>query len=280
MGLCFGVRDALDLAFDAESPQEITIYGELVHNEEVNAHLKKRGFLMMPESDQRSMPETDRILITAHGLSQTERTRLEQAGKTLIDTTCPLVERVHHAAQSLARSGWHVLIIGQPGHVEVLGITGDLESFDVVADVEDVRIYPHEKLAVICQTTTMQAHAHQVLAAIRATNPHATVRFTDTICDPTKRRILAVEELARKVDVMVVVGGRKSNNTKQLVELSRSLGVPTHHVQGPEDLAAEWFRESSVVGLTAGTSTTGIVVEAVWDALQRMPHPEGAEKIS
>ena len=112
--------------------------------------------------------------------------RLAQAGKAIIDTTCPLVTRAHQAAQKLQADGYHVLVIGKRGHVEVQGITEDLHSFDIVASAEEVRAYPHGKLGVMCQTTTPVQHAEEIRAAIQAKNPRAEIRFIDTICHPTK----------------------------------------------------------------------------------------------
>src|SRR5262249_14614154 len=143
MGLCFGVRDALAVLNHCDFPHEATIHGELVHNPLVLGRLRERGFAMNGEADRDAIPATPTVVSTAHGVSDTERARLEAAGKHLIDTTCPLVLRVHLAAQSLRDDGFHVLVIGQPGHVEVRGITEDLTSFDVIPTPEAVRTYPH-----------------------------------------------------------------------------------------------------------------------------------------
>src|SRR5450432_2410260 len=117
--MCFGVRDALAVIEDVKRPHEVTIHGELVHNEAVLASLQARGFHQVTESRRHSLPVTDTVLITAHGVSQVERRRLEKAGKRLVDTTCPLVTRAHSATRTLQQAGYHVLVIGKPGHVEV-----------------------------------------------------------------------------------------------------------------------------------------------------------------
>lgn len=266
MGMCFGVRDALELAFDEAQPQATTIHGELVHNEEVLARLRARGFHMQAEQ-HRQLPATRRILITAHGISDRERQRLEGAGRELLDTTCPLVVRVHEAARQLQDSGHHVLVIGRPGHVEVRGIVGDLRHYHVVAGVDAVETYPHDRLGVVCQSTFMEEAAQEILAAIETRNPTAEVRFVDTICEPTKQRVRAVRDLARRVPVMVVVGGSNSNNTRQLVKMAEALGCRAHHVQGPGDLQLHWFQGVRVVGLTAGTSTLAETIDRVEVAL-------------
>jgi 4-hydroxy-3-methylbut-2-enyl diphosphate reductase len=238
--------------------------------------LRTRGFHMVPEDRRISLPTTDTVLITAHGVSQKERRRLQDAGKKLIDTTCPLVERAHHAAQKLKNAGRHVIVIGKRGHVEVRGIVEDLDSYDVVQSATEVRRYPHTRLGVMCQTTTPVELADRILAAIRVCNPDADIQFIDTICHPTKDHQRALEDLLEQVEVVVVVGGRNSNNTKELARRCRDRGVPAHHVQNEHELRAEWFDGAQAVGLTAGTSTLEETVRAVERWLRRLPALVGA----
>jgi 4-hydroxy-3-methylbut-2-enyl diphosphate reductase len=255
LGMCFGVRDALAAIEEVEQPAGVTIHGELVHNEQVLQGLRTRGFPMVDEQHRVSLPTTNTVLITAHGISAKERARLTAAGKTLIDTTCPLVERAHQAAQKLKRAGRHVLVIGKRGHVEVQGIVDDLDSYDVLQEAAEVRIYPHARLGVMCQTTTQAAHAERIVQAIRERNPGADIQFIDTICHPTKDHQRALDDLLERVQAVVVVGGHNSNNTRELARRCRERGVPAFHVQDVQELRAEWFHGIEVVGLTAGTST-------------------------
>jgi len=254
-----------------ERPETVTIHGELVHNEKVLDDLHERGFQMVGETNRQSLPLTQTVLITAHGVSDRERTRLSEAGKRLIDTTCPLVTRAHQAAQKLQADGRHVLVIGKRGHVEVQGIIEDLRSFDVIQSLDEVRTYPGAKLGVMCQTTTPVGHADQLRTAIVERNPHADIEFIDTICHPTKDHQKALERLMDEVEAMVVVGGANSNNTRQLVLRCQERGLPAHHVRGPEDLRPEWFDGIEIVGLTAGTSTLDATIVAVERALQQLP---------
>jgi 4-hydroxy-3-methylbut-2-en-1-yl diphosphate reductase len=207
------------------------------------------------------------VLVTAHGISDRERRRLRAAGKSLIDTTCPLVRRAHEAAQRLERDGFHVLVIGRPNHVEVQGITEDLTSYDVVASIADAKQWPFPKLGVLCQTTTAPRHASEILIAIQNKNPAAEVRCINTVCQPTADRQEALERLCVLVDAVVVVGGANSNNTRQLLELAREKGIATWHVQSAADLRSEWFADCENVGLTAGTSTLDETVDEVYEAL-------------
>ncbi|MEO6810487.1 MAG: 4-hydroxy-3-methylbut-2-enyl diphosphate reductase [Isosphaeraceae bacterium] len=270
LGMCFGVRDALAMLADIERPCEVTIHGELVHNEAVLVQLGARGFPMVGEADRSTVPPTPSVLVTAHGISDTERARLERAGKHLIDTTCPLVARVHRAAKGLQEQGYHVLVIGRPGHVEVKGIVEDLHHYQVIQSVDEVERYPGDRLGVVCQTTTAPRLASAIREAIVARNPHAEVRFVDTVCRPTKEHQRALDRLIDQVEAMVVVGGRNSNNTRELVTLCKERALPVVHVQGATDLDPAWFVDFEVVGLTAGTSTLDATINEVEQALNRI----------
>lgn len=268
LGMCFGVRDALAIIADVEQPHEVSIHGELVHNEHVLADLAARGFQMVPETQRTALPVTDTVLITAHGISDVERRRLQDAGKKLIDTTCPLVTRVHQAAMKLKADGRFILVIGKRGHVEVEGIIEDLDDYEVVQGPEEVRSYPQRRLGIVCQSTTTTRLADEVRATIIARNPEADVVFVDTICHPTKDHQKALDDLLAKVEAMVVVGGHNSNNTRQLAVRCHEHGIPAYHVQGADDVKPEWFDGIRVVGLTAGTSTLDQTIQAVHERLE------------
>jgi 4-hydroxy-3-methylbut-2-enyl diphosphate reductase len=251
-------------------PSQVTILGELVHNAEVTTQLAERGFHQSAEQNCHAIPETPRVLITAHGVSDSERQRLETANKDLIDTTCPLVRRVHEAAFELQSEDRHVLVIGKRGHVEVQGIVEDLQSYDVIGAVEEVRGYESRRLGIVCQTTTPPDVVDAIVARIQLRNPRAHIRFVDTICQPTKLRQLAIHGLLSRVDAVVVVGGRNSNNTRQLVRLCHENQTPALHVEHADELEPEWFDEVQTVGLTAGTSTLDSTIDEVHEALVRI----------
>lgn len=269
MGFCFGVRDALTAANSVAQPNEVTIHGELVHNPSVLADLQGKGFTLSPEQT-REIPQTDRVLITAHGISDHERTRLTQAGKALIDTTCPLVSRVHQAAQTFSRRGFLVAVIGRPGHVEVRGIVEDLDDYVVVPDVASVRFFAVTHIGIVCQTTMPPDQVEAIRAEISRKNADTEIRFVNTVCQPTLDRQQAVERLASAVDVVVVVGGRNSNNTRQLVRRIQTLKKRAIHIESARDLRSYSFLGVSVVGLTAGTSTPDHVIDDVYSTLTSM----------
>jgi 4-hydroxy-3-methylbut-2-enyl diphosphate reductase len=268
MGMCFGVRDALEVIDGIDEPGKVTIHGQLVHNEIVQSQLAARGFATQDEAHRaRSVPRTPVVLVTAHGISDRERKRLESAGKRLVDTTCPLVMRVHLAAQALQAEGYYVLVIGRRGHVEVAGIVEDLDHYDVIESVEEVKTYPHHRLGIVCQTTAVQRHVERIRAMIAMRNPDAEIKFMDTVCLPTKEHQRALERLLDRVEAMVVVGGRNSNNTRELAARCRERGKPVLHVQSAADLEAAWFKDYATVGLTAGTSTLPATIDEVHRAL-------------
>lgn len=269
MGICFGVRDALAAAANVDTPAAVTIFGELVHNPSVRAELDTRGFRHVPETGRDEAPiPTRRVLLTAHGVSDATRHRLRAAGHDLIDTTCPLVRKVHAAALALQREGRSVVIIGQPGHVEVRGITEDLARFDVVPTPQHARAYDARRLGVLCQSTTAPDDAGAVLAAVRRLNPHADIRFIDTICAPTRARQQAMTRLLDAVDAVVVVGGPHSNNTLRLVALCEARGVRACRVADADELRPDWFTGCDTLGLTAGTSTPDDAIDRVERTLQ------------
>jgi 4-hydroxy-3-methylbut-2-enyl diphosphate reductase len=268
--MCFGVRDALQVLAEVERPEDVTIHGELVHNETVLVQLQTRGFHMVGETERQTLPKTDQVMITAHGVSQRERQRLTTAGKELLDTTCPLVERAHQAAQRLQQRGCHVLIIGRRGHVEIQGVIEDLDSFDVIQCPEEVQTYPFSRLGIMCQTTTPERLVKEVRQAVADRNPHAEIHFIDTVCHPTKDHQQSLEKLLDEVELVIVVGGRNSNNTRQLVQRCQERRRAAYHIQCAADLRPEWFAGVERVGLTAGTSTLDVTIDEVHEALRQM----------
>lgn len=282
LGLCFGVRDALAVTDAVADPENVTILGELVHNETVRSGLARRGFRATSEAERgraNELPviETPGVLITAHGVGEATRSRLEAAGLDVVDTTCPLVRRAHEAAVRLRDDGRFVVVIGRPDHVEVRGLVEDLDCYAVVAAPADVRPYGVARIGVVQQTTTLPELAASIRERLVAHNPTADIAWADTICQPTRDRQTALARLLPRVDAVVVVGGRNSNNTRQLVHRCEAAGVPAYHVTGPDDLQPEWFSDVRTVGLTAGTSTLDETIDAVERRLRTFGEVESGE---
>jgi 4-hydroxy-3-methylbut-2-enyl diphosphate reductase len=261
LGMCFGVRDAIELAERHGDTAPLTVLGDLVHNDAVLAGLRARG--IVSAKDPASVA-TRTVMVTAHGTSERSLARTRALGLEVVDATCPLVRVAHRAVQALVRDGYHPVIIGQRGHVEVRGLTEDLDAFDVVLDEADVlALAPRPRLGVAAQTTQPIERVRRLVGCIQRQFARSDVRFIDTVCRPTKQRQTAAIDLARQADVVIVVGGASSNNTRQLVETCGRFCARVHHVQTDADLCADWFRAAETVGLTAGTSTPDDMVDRV-----------------
>jgi len=261
LGMCFGVRDAIALALEQADAGPLTILGDLVHNTTVAAALQARGIAVAHAAAE---VQTQTVMVTAHGASDRALANVRALGLNVVEATCPLVHAAHRAVAALVRDGYHPIIIGQRAHVEVLGLTEDLDGFDVVLDEEDVlALDEHPRMGIAAQTTQPLEKVQHLVALIRRRFPQADVRFIDTVCQPTKQRQGAALELARQCDVVIVIGGANSNNTRELVNTCRHECSRVHHVQTDLDLRPEWFREAQTVGITAGTSTPDDVIDRV-----------------
>lgn len=261
LGMCFGVRDAIDLALTLTRQEALTILGDLVHNPDVVASLDAAGAVRVRKPEEIA---TRAVLITAHGTSDRMRQRLLAEGLQVHDATCPLVRRAHQAALRLAAEGRHVVVIGQADHVEVRGLVGDLSEFTVVLQSSDLdRIPSRPRYGVVAQTTQPLEHVQALVASLRQRFPTADIRFLDTVCQPTKDRQESLRRLATECEAVVVVGGPDSNNSRKLTELARRLGCRAYQVAAAEELRPEWFEGVRVVGLTAGTSTPDWIIDAV-----------------
>jgi 4-hydroxy-3-methylbut-2-enyl diphosphate reductase len=260
MGMCFGVRDAIGMALDLTRDGPVTILGDLVHNPDVVAEMDAAGAVRAHDPEEVRTPV---VLLTAHGTADRVKLQLHQDGYQVHDAACPLVKRVHLAIRKLLDEGRHPVIIGQAGHVEVRGLVGDLDEYTIVLHEDDLeQLEGRDRLGVVAQTTQPLECVLELVAALRERFPEADVRFIDTVCQPTKDRQEALRRLAAESEVVVVVGGPDSNNSRKLTELARKLGRPAYQVAGAGELRPEWFRGVRVVGLTAGTSTPdGIIGE-------------------
>jgi 4-hydroxy-3-methylbut-2-enyl diphosphate reductase len=261
LGMCFGVRDAIQLALDRAETAPLTILGDLVHNQDVLAALRSRGIAVARDPAQ---VVTRTAMVTAHGASERMLASTRALGLEVVEATCPLVRVAHRAIKALIRDGYHPVIIGQRNHVEVRGLTEDLEDFDVVLDESDVlALVERPRIGVASQTTQPIERVRDLAALIRGRFPRSDIRFLDTVCRPTKDRQEAAIALARRSDVVVVVGGANSNNTHELVKTCGRYCSRVHHVHSEIDLRREWVMTASTVGITAGTSTPDDVIARV-----------------
>ncbi|HSY44380.1 MAG TPA: 4-hydroxy-3-methylbut-2-enyl diphosphate reductase, partial [Candidatus Acidoferrum sp.] len=234
LGMCFGVKDAIALALKTAKSEPLTILGDLVHNETVLTELRDRGIGI--EQSARAVG-TQTVMITAHGASERKLVEMRHRGLNVLEATCPLVHSAHRSLARLVREGFHPVIIGKRDHVEVLGLTEDLKEFDVVLSEEDVaNLRQRPRFGIVSQTTQPVEKVRRLVQLIRERFSDSQVQFVDTVCQPTKQRQNAATELAQQSDVVIVIGGANSNNTRELVNTCSRFCRGVHHVQTAGDL--------------------------------------------
>ncbi len=268
-GMCFGVRDAVAEAERLAAEGPLTILGELVHNPIVRERLRAQG--ISEASADTTSAASDRVMITAHGVSDAKKEEWRRRSAFVADGTCPLVRHAHEQLRQLVASGYFPVVVGKPGHVEVNGLVGDFPDAVVLSSSEDVsNLPPHSRYGIISQTTQPIEFVRSIVDFVRHAHPGSEVRFVDTVCKPTKDRQAALKKLISEVQAVVVVGGRDSNNTRQLAETCRAAGKIAFHIERASDLNPEDFTNIAMVGLTAGTSTLRETVAEVLHRLEQI----------
>ncbi|RDV80939.1 bifunctional 4-hydroxy-3-methylbut-2-enyl diphosphate reductase/30S ribosomal protein S1 [Ammonifex thiophilus] len=277
-GFCFGVRRALEITLKAREEKEGPLYtlGPLIHNPQVVEFLASKG-VKLAESLEEITEGT--VIIRSHGVDPAVIREAEARGLTVIDATCPYVRRAQELACELAKQGYQVVVVGDRDHPEVKGILGWAgPQAVVVGSAEEVAGLPEAPAyGVVAQTTQPINRLQEVVHALL---PRAKeVRVYNTICSAVASRIESALELAREVEVMVVVGGRSSANTRHLVERLQLSGVPTYHVETAAELRPEWFMGVSRAGLTAGASTPDWIIEEVEKRMREIGEMSAAEQM-
>jgi len=273
LGTCFGVKDAINLALDPSFGHDLTIVGQLVHNPQVSESLKKNGVHLVNGVEKIKKIKTSKVMITAHGAADKTKAMLEKAGLVVFDASCPLVMRVHKTIKAMVQKGYFPVVIGQENHVEVKGIVGDLENYVVInneKDIDKLKMTGKTKFGIVSQTTQQVDKVEALVKAIRAMDGVKEVHFVNTICQPTRDRQVAVRELADQVDLMIVIGGYNSSNTKKLVQVCEEKKVEVHHIESSSQLDHKWFNGKEHVGITAGTSTPEYVINDVHQAILKI----------
>ena len=274
-GFCFGVKRALERVAGASEDRSRPVYtlGALIHNPQEIARLQERGVRQVDSVDQMS---EGALVLSAHGVDPQVEADARARGLEVIDATCPFVKRAHSHILALSQEGYHVFILGNRGHREVEGLAaragGEAEIITSAEEVE--RLPPRERCGLVVQTTQRPEALAEVVGAL--TRRCGELRVFNTICEATVKRQESARELAERVDVMVVVGGRNSANTARLREICAATATPTHHVETAEELKAEWLRGARRVGVTAGASTPAWIIERVVERLRCLADGAGA----
>ena len=267
-GVCYGVERALRLAGEAaETAELVHTLGPLIHNPQAVEELRGRGVDVASGLEE---IDSGTIVIRSHGVDPAIIDAAREKGLQVVDATCPFVGAAHKCAAELTDAGYSVVIVGEADHPEVEGIQAHAGGNAVIvqrADELPARL-PSRKVGVVVQTTQSAARLQEVVSALL---PRVTeLRVCNTICSATTKRQRAAGELARTVDVMVVVGGHNSGNTTRLAEICREVNERVHHVETADEVRPEWFDGAAVVGVTAGASTPDIQMRGVISAIESM----------
>ena len=271
MGFCWGVRRAVEMMESEAQKGQIISLGSIVHNQQVVNKLADHGVNMAHSIEELS---GDRVAITAHGVGPVVLSELEATGKEIIDTTCPIVTRSQRWAKKLADEGFVIVIFGDPNHKEVRGVLqwAGKRAYAITEDEIDTLPWGEMpgRVAVLSQTTHNPDRFANFVSLLlqRHINDISDLQVINTLCHATSGQQAAAEELAREVDVMVVIGGRESANTRHLAEICEEQGVETHHIETREELNPAWFEDKEAVGVTAGASTPDFVIDDVEAAIR------------
>ena len=260
-GYCFGVRDAVNLAYEAGREHgQIYMLGDIVHNEQVVQDLAEAGAKVVDSLDD--IPDGAPVLFRAHGTAAEVWDQVKAKQIKVIDATCPLVREIHQEVKRISDDGRQVIIIGDHGHDEVIGIASQIPNPIIVANPEEAQsLRKMKRAAVVSQSTQMIENVQAIMAVLmtRVFDLH----FVNTICFPTKRNHEQIKSLAAESDVMIVIGSFTSANSKRLTQLSLERNPRSYQVTCAADIEEAWFEGAGRVGISAGASTPDYLIDEV-----------------
>jgi len=271
IGFCFGVKRAIDLAESIlKKGGKIYSLGSIIHNREVVEKLSRRG-LKVVNGIGRIRSGT--VVISSHGLSPRTVARLKKMPVRIVDTTCPFVLNAQRIAKHLSAEGYGVIIVGDVKHPEVTALLDFAQGTAIVIkDSRSARMFrlsENSRISVISQTTQSMDNFIGVINTLLAKRPKE-MRVFNTICGDAEYRQDAARRLAKKVDVMLVVGGRHSANTRRLYEVCSKILARTHLIENERGIRPEWFRNAGDVGITSGASTPDWIIKKVVDKMRKL----------
>jgi len=266
-GFCAGVVRAIDIvriALEAFGPP-IYVRKEIVHNRFVVEELQGKGAIFVDSVDE--VPNGERVIYSAHGVSPEVRDASENRGLRVIDATCPLVTKVHVEAVKFAKEGYSLILIGHRDHDEVIGTLGEAPLVtQVVGSPEQVKsltVPDPDRIAYLTQTTLSLDETKDIIAALRQKFPNIQGPAAQDICYATENRQTAVKDVASEADLLLVVGSDNSSNSNRLVEVARNLGTSSHLIDSYRNIKPEWLQDVNTIALTAGASAPECLVEEV-----------------
>lgn len=265
-GFCLGVNSAIKLARKTLSEQSnVHSLGPIIHNDDMVRQLAESGLKTVDSIDK---IESGTVLIRSHGATLQQLQEIEKKGLNIVDATCVLVKRLQKISKELNDNGYKVVIIGDKGHPEVQGIVGFAENIEVLGDISDLSRLPKTgKLGVICQTTQTPDHFSKMVAEI-VKHGFTELKIINTLCREAIKRQDSAVELCRKVDIMFVLGGLHSANTRKLAELCLEYNKKTFHLENWEGLDKSLLSGKITAGVTAGASTPDQVIAEFVEKLE------------
>ena len=260
-GYCFGVRDAVNLAYDAaEKHGEVYMLGDIVHNENVVNDLEKAGAKVVDNLEK--VPVDKPVLLRAHGTINKTWDEAKSKNLSIIDATCPLVHEIHREVKMLEEEGRKIVIIGDHGHDEVKAIADQVDNPTIISSKEEaLNLKRTRKIGVVSQSTQMIENVQEIINTLMTRI--VDIRFINTICYPTKRNHEQIKDLAKTSDLMIIIGSFTSANSKRLTELAKQRNKNTFQVTCASDLKIEWFKNIKSVGISAGASTPDYLIKGV-----------------
>ena len=265
-GYCFGVRDAVQLAYDtAQDDGDVYMLGHIVHNENVVEKLDKAGAKVVETLDQ--VPDGKPILFRAHGTHVDTWEKAQEKNMNIIDATCPLVEEIHDEIKILEKEGRKIIIIGDHGHDEVIGIASQVKNAVIVANPDEANaLRKTKKAGVVSQSTQTIENVQEIINILMS--KVFDLRFVNTICFPTKRNQEQIKELAEACDLMIVIGSFTSANSKRLTQLAKERNKLSFQVTCANDVDESWLENVETVGISAGASTPDNIINEVIDKIK------------
>ena len=268
-GYCFGVRDAVNAAYDVSKEHgEVYMLGDIVHNESVVQDLEKEGVKVV--ESLKDIPEEKPVLFRAHGTSKEVWEEAEDKKMNIIDATCPLVHDIHREVKELHAEGRKIIIIGDHGHDEVIGIASQVDNAIIISSIEEAEKLRKTKKAGIVSQSTQAIENVQDIINILMTKV-VDLRFINTICFPTKRNHQQIKELSIITDMIIIIGSFTSANSKRLTELSLERNKNTYQVTNATEIDSSWFKNNiNSVGISAGASTPDWIISSVIDKVKEL----------
>jgi len=269
-GFCFGVKRAIKIVEQSlKKEQDIYCLGPIIHNPQVVKSLRDRGLKIVKDL---SIIKEGVLIVPAHGLEPALIEKAYKKGLKIIDVTCPLVKKAQKYAEQLKKDKYHIIIIGDKKHAETKGIVGfcgtNSQVVESKSEIDIKKLKGQERIGIVSQTTQGIWNLREISLAVLPYSHE--LRIYNTICDTTLKKQNAARKLAKRSDIMIVIGGYNSANTKRLVEVSKETGVKTYHIETAKDINFTWLKDKEKIGISAGASTSPESIKNVVSKIRDM----------